>query len=331
MDGSGDHQWVASLGDGESRAPLVRRPTTTDHRHQDQGGGARGEVRRAKAQEAPSSTAKTLPVVRQGARRGPAASLAEPRGGQDRVLPHSVEQIIETFVLVQMLDLDAPVPQTVDQLADILKFFDTFLPAVPEQVIEVPKILEDNIPQRTVLCEPQLAEQLVEVPTVVSHSSLQLQFAEQNVDIPVPGARLRLRGDLPGFSPEQGSTALLDAPQEQFQGFFLPLFPGPKKSARVARQSSAELGAHSSSSTLSAHQVARGGDALQGSVPGQSSAALLGGASRRSPWTELNTWLSDAAAVGRCKTLGRSSGRSVPAGTSSKELPTGSSVHLCAL
>ena len=66
-----------------------------------------------------------------------------------------MEQIIETSVLVPMLDLDAPVPQPVDQLADILKFFDTFLPAVPEQVIEVLKILEDNIPQRTLLCEPQ--------------------------------------------------------------------------------------------------------------------------------------------------------------------------------
>ena len=59
-------------------------------------------------------------------------------------------------------------------------------------------------------------------------------------------------------------------------GFFRT-FPRPEKCARVAGQSIAELGAHSSSSTLSAHHMARGGDAPQGSVPGQSSVALLGG------------------------------------------------------
>ena len=42
-----------------------------------------------------------------------------------------------------------------------------------------------------------MVEQLVEVPT-------QQQPAEQNVDIPVPGARLR--GDLQGFLTGQGST-----------------------------------------------------------------------------------------------------------------------------
>ena len=39
--------------------------------------------------------------------------------------------------------------------------------ATTEQVIAVPKILQDSIPQRTVLREPQMAEQLVEVPTDV--------------------------------------------------------------------------------------------------------------------------------------------------------------------
>ena len=133
------------------------------------------------------------------------------------VLRHSVEQIIETFVLMPMLDLDAPVPQTVDQLADILKFFDMFLAAVCEQVIEVPKILENNIPQRTMLCKPQLAEQLVEVPTVVSHSSLQQQFVDQNVDIPVPGA-LCVSVEIFQVSPQNW------VPQR-----FWTHFPGPKK------------------------------------------------------------------------------------------------------
>ena len=97
--------------------------------------------------------------------------LVEPRGPQERIQRHTAEQMIKSFVPVPMLDLDAPVPLMVDQLVDVLKLFDN---SVPEQDIDVPKISQDAIPQRTVLCEPQLAEQLVEVPTVpffVEHSS----------------------------------------------------------------------------------------------------------------------------------------------------------------
>ena len=39
---------------------------------------------------------------------------------------------------------------------------------IPEEVIEVPKISSSSRCSRTVLSEPQTAEQLVEVPTVVS-------------------------------------------------------------------------------------------------------------------------------------------------------------------
>ena len=60
---------------------------------------------------------------------------------------------------------------------------------------------------RAVLRDPQLAEQLVEVPTIVSYSWLQLRM-EQTVDIPVPGRGGRSSG-LQGFLPGQGSTALL--------------------------------------------------------------------------------------------------------------------------
>ena len=53
---------------------------------------------------------------------------------------------------------------------------------------------------------PQTAEKLVEVPTIISYSSLLQQTLEQNVDIPV-----RSRGgrnvDLQGFLPRQSSTA----------------------------------------------------------------------------------------------------------------------------
>ena len=74
--------------------------------------------------------------------------LVEPQGPQERVQRHAVEQMIESFVPVPMLDLDAPVPPMVDQLVDVLKLFDN---SVPEQVIVVPKISQDAIPQRTVL------------------------------------------------------------------------------------------------------------------------------------------------------------------------------------
>ena len=52
---------------------------------------------------------------------------------------------------------------------------------------------------RTAVCATQLVEQLVEVPTTVSYSSLQ-QIMEQNVHIPVPGRGGRIAG-LEGFSP----------------------------------------------------------------------------------------------------------------------------------
>ena len=55
--------------------------------------------------------------------------------------------------------------EMVEQLVDFLQFFEVLLPVVAEQVIHVPKIIED-IP---------LAEQLLEVPQ-------QLVFDEQTVD-----------------------------------------------------------------------------------------------------------------------------------------------------
>ena len=87
-------------------------------------------------------------------------------------------------------------PQLVELLPDIVHFFDTLTPD-PEQVIEVPKILPDDVPMRTTVRDTQLAEQLVEVPTVVSLSLLQ-RIMEQNVDIPVPRRGGRIAG-LQGF------------------------------------------------------------------------------------------------------------------------------------
>ena len=75
--------------------------------------------------------------------------------------------------------LDALVPQVVDQPMNVLTRFDI---PVPEQVIEVPKISCPSRPHRAVLREQQTAEQLVDVPTVVSFCSLQQQTCEQLVD-----------------------------------------------------------------------------------------------------------------------------------------------------
>ena len=92
-----------------------------------------------------------------------------------------MEHIVGFSPFVQILDV--PGPQMVDQPVKVLKMLDT---VTPEQVIAVPKISQDSIPLRTVLREPQMVEQLVEVPTdvvVVAH------LVEQTVDIPVLGAR----------------------------------------------------------------------------------------------------------------------------------------------
>ena len=88
------------------------------------------------------------------------ASLAEPEGAQERVKRHTVEQFGELAPTVQILD--APVPQSGDQLLETLKN------DVVELVIEVPKIiLLDYTPLRAVPGEPQLVEQLVDVPVPV--------------------------------------------------------------------------------------------------------------------------------------------------------------------
>ena len=129
--------------------------------------------------------------------------IATLSGPQERDLRRTVEQIVDAVPLVPLLD--DLVPQMVEQLPDVMRFFD-FLLSVPEQVIEVPKILLDDVPMRTAVRDTQLAEQLVEVPTIVSFSWLQLRM-EQNVDIPVPGRGGGISG-LHGFLPGQSSTVL---------------------------------------------------------------------------------------------------------------------------
>ena len=139
--------------------------------------------------------------------------LREPVGEPQlhaRVQRHTVEQRIEHTHYVQILD--APVPQKVEQLVDFFKDLDSH---VPVQVIEVPKILPEDVPMRAVLRATQLAEQLVEVPTIISYASLSLSQAlleyrqrtvEQDVDIPAVGGSGTGEGLL-GLLPGQSSTA----------------------------------------------------------------------------------------------------------------------------
>ena len=77
-----------------------------------------------------------------------------PSLGRRSVQRHNVEHIADFVRFAPMVQiLDASVPLMGEQLPDIMHFFDALTP-VP-----------DDVPMRTVVREPQLAEQLVEVPT----------------------------------------------------------------------------------------------------------------------------------------------------------------------
>ena len=140
---------------------------------------------------------------------------------QEWVQRLTVELIVDVSPFVQSLDV--PVPRVANQLVEFMKLFDTQSPV--EQVIAAPKISQDMIPRFVDRRRPQRAEQLVEVPTVVSHSSLQ-QSAEHNVDIPVPGTPGD-HGGLQGFHPRQGSLSrtaehIVDIPVGGDPADFLP-------------------------------------------------------------------------------------------------------------
>ena len=213
---------------------------------------------------------------------------------QERTQRRTVQQIVDP--VHSLPTLDDPAPQMVEQLLNLAHFLDIPLPD-PEQVIEVPKILSDDVPMRALVRETQLAEQLVEVPTIVSWSLLQL-ITKQNVDIPVPGGGVRgLQGFLPGqvsttssfslerfseqiveqnvefpvdgglhdFLPGQSSSATSSSPAGVRGSADVPgegvfrTFPQIKKSAKLGSHSGSELLPESSPSTPAAHV-----DALSG-------------------------------------------------------------------
>ena len=113
---------------------------------------------------------------------------------QPGVLRHIAAHVVDILPYVQILDV--PVPQGRNQ---VVEFMQTLNTATPVQVIAVPKLSQDKIPQRSAVRRLQKAEQLVEVPTVLSFSSLRQQTAEHIIDIPVPHRRRRGQGGLQGF------------------------------------------------------------------------------------------------------------------------------------
>ena len=138
--------------------------------------------------------------------------LLEPQGPQLGVQRHTVLHIVDILPYVQILDV--PVPQLGGrELVEFMQKHDT---VTPEQVIEVPKLSLDSIPQRSTVRRPQTAEQLVDVPTkpvyvamvllrrILSGQGSTASGSEQIVDIAVPQGG----GGLQSLRPGHNSTAL---------------------------------------------------------------------------------------------------------------------------
>ena len=91
---------------------------------------------------------------------------------QERVPRRIVEQIVDSAPVLPLLHDPDLVPQMVDSVVEVLRFFLTHWPVAAEQtwdcedeqVIEMPKILQHTALSRSSLLEPQTAEQLVAVP-----------------------------------------------------------------------------------------------------------------------------------------------------------------------
>ena len=173
---------------------------------------------------------------------------------------HTVEQRIVHTPYVQILD--APVPLKVEQLVDFFKDLDI---EVPAQVIEVPKISQDTIPQRSVDLVPQLAEQLAEVPTVLTPTRIAWRIAEQIVDTPVPQGRGQ------DFLPEQSSSVtsssgkrISERTVEQIVDIPVPGGGGPSSTASPSKKRISER-------------------IVENFVDPVSSGGLLGSSSSRSP------------------------------------------------
>ena len=97
---------------------------------------------------------------------------------QPGVLRHIGVHIVDFSPFVQILD--DPVPQMRgEEVVEFMRKLNT--PALDEQVIAVPKISLDRVSKRCPRPRTRRADQLVEVPTIISYSSLQQRTLEQIV------------------------------------------------------------------------------------------------------------------------------------------------------
>ena len=152
---------------------------------------------------------------------------------QEQVQRCTVEQIVDLVLQVPMLQM--VLPQMVEQLVDLLSPLEF---PVPEQVIEVPKIVCPHRAARTVLGAPQTVEQLVEALAIVSLIDVIRQRVEQPVDIPVRawgGTGGRLQGFLPGQSSSSSVEQIADipVPHHGFCGGFQGFHPGQSTAASL--------------------------------------------------------------------------------------------------
>ena len=182
-----------------------------------------------------------------------------------------MEQLADVFPMVQVLDALGLLGEV--GVVDLLREIDA--PALDELVIAVPKISLDQIPQRFPRRRPRRAEQLVEVPTIISYSSLQQRNVEQTIDIPVPHDRGGRGGGggLQGFSRGQGATAFrgadfVDFPVPQGRG---GLGGGGLQSLSQEQGSTAFYGADHADFPVPHGRVGKRG--LQGFPRGKGSAA----------------------------------------------------------
>ena len=232
------------------------------------GGGEREEVHGEVPED--SSFPGVLPAVRRGRRRlggcglGRSLTLCRRAGWTGT----SWSTGSETCPFVQILD--APVPQLGNQVLELLQKIVSSL-VEPVQVIEVPKMSMPTRCPRTVLSVPQTAEQLVDVPTIISYSSLQ-RAVEQTIDILVPQARRRGRGGLQSFRTGQGTPA---ADVEQ-----IVEIPVPQRRRRRSGGLQSSLPGQGSTAFLEQIVDIPAREGLQGFLPGlgsSSSSRLHGG------------------------------------------------------
>ena len=237
-------------------------------------------------------------------------------GPQARVQRRTVQPIVD---FAPLPTLDDPAPQLVVQLPDVLLCFFRALSPDPEQVIEVPMIVPEDVSLRTAVREPQLVEQLVEVPTVVSWSMLQ-QIMEQNVDIPAvvgsgtggglsgflpgqysltaeqivdnPVPRRRFRGDLQGLHRGQISAAFFEQIADPGGGppDFLPV-QGPAVSSSISPEHAGLRGFRTFSSSEKSAEVA---GQVDENLPGHVSSSTPAGyevhhAARDDLWVQIRT------------------------------------------